>query len=159
MVAYSMVCDCYSGDKRLVAMSYIWAIFMLANCIAPAVGSWLLNRGLLWPVYCAVGGLSGGFLVCLLMPETHPRIRMLLSNSASESSGTAESDGTDNELSFDKSPSSLRRYLEMYSESLRTVTVLTRGRKFAALGFISFAIYATDSTPQGKSIRTCTTLA
>lgn len=139
MSVNSIVCDCYHGESRLIAMSYMIAANLVAAIWAPAIGGWLLQIGLLWPLW---GGIC--LLLCYLvalsfLPETHPRLQFERSEILRGGETTTLTNDESMYDSLDKpSASTVVLVFQTCWETISVMTIFLRGRNFALLGLIAF---------------------
>ncbi|CCG83083.1 putative MFS transporter [Taphrina deformans PYCC 5710] len=136
-VMRAIVCDCYSGAARLVAVAWLSAALLISNTISPAVGSWLLSKGLLWPMY---GGLTCSSIVALIllfMPETLPSLRQ---SGPILSQPSQLTNDEDMHAVLEPGKGFSRTLVQAIKTSFGALGMLTRGTNFVVLAFIAFVV-------------------
>lgn len=132
----SMTCDCFSENSRLVAISWLTASLLLCCTTAPAVGSWLLQRGLLWPTYAGLACMVVATCMFFVLPETRPVSTTLQQKPATTKVSQLTND-EDMHAVQDTPQSTVRSLLNSFKFCFGALAVFGRGRNFVALGLAS----------------------
>ena len=148
-ILFSVVCDCFTGSSRLVAMSYLFAVLLLTASVAPAAGSWLLSRGLLLPAWTGMGVYVAALVLLFFIPETHPQL-MSQRKLAGETS-MLTNDENMHAIPAGPSESIFVSCKTAILASLDSLKYFTHGRNYIILGVISFTFSFTNLIMLGKS--------